>query len=72
MSTLSSYQQVSLLSPRQTSIRFIPMAMTGFSINVVTGYAMGRMPGQILILIGLSETVVCPNDECQRLSCLDK
>jgi hypothetical protein len=48
------------------------MAMTGFSINVVTGYAMGRVPGQVLILIGLGETVVCPNDEYQRLSCLDK
>jgi hypothetical protein len=56
---LSSYQQVNLLNPTQTSLRFIPMALAGFLVNVVTGYVMGRVPGQILILIGLLGTVVC-------------
>jgi len=54
------YQQVKLLSPLQTSLRFIAMAMAGFCVNVVTGFVMGRVPGQMLILIGLSGTVAAP------------
>jgi len=56
-----SYQQVKLLSAIETSLHFIPMAVAGFSVDVVAGYAMGRTPGQVLILLGLSGTVVCAN-----------
>jgi hypothetical protein len=56
-----SYQQVNLLGAFETSLRFIPMAVAGFSVDVVAGYAMGRTPGQMLILLGLSGTVVCAN-----------
>jgi hypothetical protein len=65
---LSSYQQVKLLSPLQTSLRFIAMAMAGFCVNVVTGFVMGRVPGQMLILIGLSGTVVCAHNRFYPLS----
>lgn len=34
------------------------MALAGFLVNVVTGYVMGRVPGQILIMVGLLGTVV--------------
>jgi hypothetical protein len=56
-----SYQQVNLLGALETSLRFIPMAVAGFCVDVFAGYAMGRTPGQMLILLGLSGTVVCAN-----------
>jgi hypothetical protein len=58
ISNLSSYQQVKLLSAIQTSLRFIPLAMAGLFINVVIGYLMGRVSGQLLILAGLVASVV--------------
>ncbi|KIM81923.1 hypothetical protein PILCRDRAFT_820793 [Piloderma croceum F 1598] len=54
------YQQVKLLSAIETSLHFIPMAVAGFSVNVITGYAMGRTPGHMLILLGLIGTVAAP------------
>ncbi|KAL0952985.1 hypothetical protein HGRIS_007196 [Hohenbuehelia grisea] len=54
------YQQVELLNPIQTSLRFIPMALAGFSVNVITGYVVNRLPGQALILAGLFGSVVAP------------
>jgi hypothetical protein len=44
------------------------MAMAGFCVNVVTGFVMGRVPGQMLILIGLSGTVVCAHNRFYPLS----
>jgi hypothetical protein len=61
MVPITSYQQVNLLGAFQTSLRFIPMAVSGFCINVVTGHVMGRVPSQTLILLGLSGTLVCYN-----------
>jgi len=59
---LFSYQQVKLLSAIETSLHFIPMAVAGFSVNVITGYAMGRTSGHMLILLGLIGTVVRVNN----------
>ncbi|EGN92575.1 hypothetical protein SERLA73DRAFT_190930 [Serpula lacrymans var. lacrymans S7.3] len=47
------YQQVVLLVPLQTSLRFIPMAISGLFANVLSGYFMTKVPGQLLMLIGL-------------------
>ncbi|KAF4568600.1 hypothetical protein EYR40_009994 [Pleurotus pulmonarius] len=54
------YQQVNYLNPIQTSLRFIPMALAGFSVNLITGYVVNRLPGQGLILAGLVGSVVAP------------
>ncbi|KAJ7572217.1 major facilitator superfamily domain-containing protein [Mycena floridula] len=54
------YQQVLSLSPLNTSIRFIPMVITGFSANFITGWLMNHVPGQILILVALSGTFAAP------------
>ncbi|KAJ8522255.1 hypothetical protein ONZ45_g1154 [Pleurotus djamor] len=54
------YQQVNLLNPIETSLRFIPMALAGFSVNLITGYVVNRLPGQALILAGLVGSVIAP------------
>jgi hypothetical protein len=64
------YQQVNILGPFQTSLRFIPVAAAGFSVDVIAGYAMGRTPGQMLILLGLSGTMVCANIGLYSSSCV--
>jgi len=46
------------------------MAIAGFSVDVIAGYAMGRAPGQMLILLGLSGTVVCANNGLYSLLCV--
>ncbi|KZP30068.1 MFS general substrate transporter [Athelia psychrophila] len=54
------YQEVNLHNPLQTSLRFIPMALAGFSVNILTGYLMGMVRGQTLIVAGLCGTAVAP------------
>ncbi|KAJ6455296.1 major facilitator superfamily domain-containing protein [Mycena vitilis] len=54
------FQQVKLLNPLQTALRFIPSTIAGFIVNVATGYTMSRIPGQYLILAGLLGSVSAP------------
>ncbi|KIJ26063.1 hypothetical protein M422DRAFT_272920 [Sphaerobolus stellatus SS14] len=42
-----------LLKPIETSIRFIPMVLSGIAVNIGAGFLMHRLNGQALILIGL-------------------
>ncbi|KAH8102271.1 major facilitator superfamily domain-containing protein [Cristinia sonorae] len=52
---LSLYlQQVVLASPLQTALRLIPLGVSGLLTNLVTGYLIAVVPGQILVLIGLA------------------
>ncbi|EMD34687.1 hypothetical protein CERSUDRAFT_116875 [Gelatoporia subvermispora B] len=48
------YQEVLLLSPLQTSLRLIPMGVSGLLANIITGYLVGIVPGQLLILGGVA------------------
>ncbi|KAJ6535086.1 major facilitator superfamily domain-containing protein [Mycena capillaripes] len=54
------FQQVKLLNPLQTAVRFIPTTIAGFIVNIVTGYTMSRIPGQYLILTGLLGSISAP------------
>jgi len=47
------FQQVQFLSPIETSVRFIPMVISGVVMNVGTGLLMGKFSLRILMLIGL-------------------
>ncbi|KAG9086437.1 hypothetical protein FRC06_003087, partial [Ceratobasidium sp. 370] len=51
------FQSVRLLSPIQTSISFLPLAMSGMTLNILSGLLANRVRPQILILIGLSLSV---------------
>jgi len=54
------YQQVILLNPLITSVRFIAMAASGFTINVITGYALGYMSGFWPVIVGLVASAAAP------------
>src|SRR5882762_8910505 len=60
--TSFNYQQVNLLGPFQTSLRFIPVVVAGFSVDVIAGYAMGRTSGQM--------TMICANIGLHSSSCV--
>ena len=53
-----SYQEVNLLTPLQTSIRFIPMVIAGLFTNLMGGWMMNWFPGQPLMLGGLVGNLV--------------
>ncbi|KAJ7146260.1 major facilitator superfamily domain-containing protein [Mycena epipterygia] len=54
------YQQVKLLDPLETAVRFIPMTVAGVIVNLVTGYVMNRVPGRLLILVGILGSITAP------------
>ncbi|KAJ7757476.1 MFS general substrate transporter [Mycena metata] len=54
------YQQVLLLDPLKTAVRFLPMTIAGVLVNIVTGYVMNRVPGQPLILLGIVGSIIAP------------
>ncbi|KAB5593861.1 transport protein [Ceratobasidium theobromae] len=47
------FQSVQLLSPLQTSLSFLPLAMSGIFLNTLSGLLINRVRPQILILVGL-------------------
>ncbi|TCD68852.1 hypothetical protein EIP91_009566 [Steccherinum ochraceum] len=51
-------QQILLLTPLQSAVRLIPMGISGLLTNLVTGYLIAVVPGQILVLIGLMSCIV--------------
>ncbi|KAF5364394.1 hypothetical protein D9757_011905 [Collybiopsis confluens] len=54
------YQQVNLLSPLETSVRFIPMVISGIFANVVGGWLMNRVLGLPLMMTGLCGNIIAP------------
>ncbi|KAH7885093.1 major facilitator superfamily domain-containing protein [Phlebopus sp. FC_14] len=50
------YQQVQLLNPFQTSLRFVPMALSGILPNLAAGFFMSRIPAPVLMVIGTLST----------------
>ncbi|EJU05737.1 hypothetical protein DACRYDRAFT_20129 [Dacryopinax primogenitus] len=46
------YQEYLGLPPIQTMLRFLPMAVAGFSVNVVFALVSGHVPANYLIIIG--------------------
>ncbi|KAF7302552.1 MFS domain-containing protein [Mycena chlorophos] len=54
------YQQINLLTPLQTAVRYIPMTIAGFLVNLIAGSIMNRVQGQPLILVGVLGSIVAP------------
>ncbi|KIK54808.1 hypothetical protein GYMLUDRAFT_48358 [Collybiopsis luxurians FD-317 M1] len=54
------YQQVQLLTPLETSVRFIPMVISGTITNLLGGWLMNRVSGLPLMLVGLAGNVAAP------------
>ncbi|EIM80377.1 MFS general substrate transporter, partial [Stereum hirsutum FP-91666 SS1] len=54
------FQQVNLLTPMQTAVRFIPVAISGIVVNTLTGFVMNRVSGYIIMGIGLLASIVPP------------
>ncbi|EUC65524.1 MFS transporter [Rhizoctonia solani AG-3 Rhs1AP] len=51
------FQSVQLLSPLQTSVSFLPLALSGIFLNTLSGVLMNRVRPQFLILAGLTLSV---------------
>jgi MFS family permease len=54
------YQSVQQLSPIQTSIRFLPMVVTGAGTNCLTGWLVKRVRADILVLGSAAITALAP------------
>jgi len=54
------YQQVQSLSPLQTSLRFLPMVITGSATNFLTGWLVKRVRADILVLSSATITAIAP------------
>ncbi|KIP11896.1 hypothetical protein PHLGIDRAFT_124551 [Phlebiopsis gigantea 11061_1 CR5-6] len=52
------FQEVLSLSPLQTAVRLVPMGVSGLLTNITTGYLIGVVPGQILVIAGLASAMV--------------
>lgn len=47
------FQQILGVSPLGTSVRFIPLVLSGVVVNVAGGYLLNHIPGLPIIIIGL-------------------
>ena len=54
------YQLVQGLSALQTSIRFLPMVITGASTNFLTGWLVKRVRADVLVLCSAAITAIAP------------
>ncbi|CZR57651.1 related to aminotriazole resistance protein [Phialocephala subalpina] len=54
------YQQVQSLSPIQTSLRFLPMVVTGTLTNFLTGWLVKRVRADILIMASAAIAAIAP------------
>lgn len=54
------FQTVQQLSALQTSIRFLPMVVTGSVTNFITGYAVKRVRADILVLGSAALSAIAP------------
>lgn len=54
------FQKVQALSAIETSLRFLPMVVTGTSFNIATGWLVKHIRADILVLVAASITTVSP------------
>ncbi|KAF2152699.1 integral membrane protein [Myriangium duriaei CBS 260.36] len=54
------FQDVQVLSPLQTSIRFLPAAVAGIIINLIAGAMVHRVSAHLLVNLGLFVTCAAP------------
>ncbi|KUJ14877.1 uncharacterized protein LY89DRAFT_556777, partial [Mollisia scopiformis] len=54
------YQSVQSLSPLQTSLRFLPMVITGALTNFLTGWLVKRVRADILVISSAAITAIAP------------
>lgn len=54
------YQLIQNLSPLQTSLRFLPMVVTGTATNVLTGYLVKRVRADMLVMSGAAISAIAP------------
>ncbi|KAJ7718958.1 major facilitator superfamily-domain-containing protein [Mycena maculata] len=52
------FQQVKVLAPLQTSIRFLPTILCAIGTNLAGGWLMNRLPGLPLILVAVTANVL--------------
>ncbi|KAJ3486473.1 hypothetical protein NLI96_g4211 [Meripilus lineatus] len=52
------FQQVKGLSPLKTALWLVPSGVSGLITNLVTGYLIAVVPGQILVIVGLLSCIV--------------
>lgn len=56
--TIRSFQEVEGLSAMQSSLRFIPHAIMGAAVNVVTGYLISRVKVRTLVVVSALITLI--------------
>lgn len=54
------YQLIQSLSPLQTSLRFLPMVVTGSATNFLTGYLVKRVRADVLVISGAAISAIAP------------
>ena len=54
------FQDVQHVSATQTSLRFLPMVVMGFIINILTGFLVDKLPASILVLVASLLSAVSP------------
>ncbi|PNS14286.1 Quinidine resistance protein 1 [Sphaceloma murrayae] len=54
------FQEVQKLTPLETSVRFLPCAVAGFTLNLVAGALVHRISANLLVNIGLFVTCAAP------------
>ncbi|TKX21806.1 MFS transporter-like protein 116 [Elsinoe australis] len=54
------FQEVQKLSPLETSVRFLPSAVVGFSMNIIAGALVARVSANLMVNVGLFITCVAP------------
>lgn len=54
------FQEIQLLSPLQTSIRFLPMVVSGFATNIATGILVQRVKANKLVVVAAAVTCAAP------------
>ncbi|KAL5323157.1 hypothetical protein ACEPPN_007685 [Leptodophora sp. 'Broadleaf-Isolate-01'] len=54
------FQEVQSLSPIQTSLRFLPMVVTGAGTNLLTGWLVKRVRADILVFVSAFITALAP------------
>ncbi|KAG8629027.1 hypothetical protein KVT40_002892 [Elsinoe batatas] len=54
------FQEVQKLSPIQTSLRFLPSAVVGFTMNIIAGALVHRISANLMVNVGLFITCAAP------------
>ncbi|KAH8827157.1 major facilitator superfamily domain-containing protein [Flagelloscypha sp. PMI_526] len=54
------FQEVQMLSPLETAVRFCPLVISGIIVNLVGGMVMSHVRGEILMFVGFMGNVIAP------------